>query len=153
MEAELANSQNHRNSLSMKYHRIIRLVVAFGIGILLALYSYQRVTDPEPALQRAKEEAIVLSAREILRSTIPSDAAIEIADPLAPNRIAGKVYIYPSATGWDVSGHYRRNSTDRWHPFLMSLNEQVELISLAVRDDDEATRNAAENNPKLSVSP
>jgi len=134
-------------------HRIIRMVVAFGIGILLALYSYQRISDPEPAMQRAKEEAVVISAREILRSQIPSVSGIEIADPLAPNRIAGKVYIYPSDSGWDVSGHYRRNSSDRWHPFLMSLTEQVELISLSVRDNDEATRTAAANNPKLSVSP
>ena len=129
------------------------MVVAFGIGILLALYSYQRISDPEPARQRAKEEAVVMSAREILRSQIPSESDLEIADPLAPNRIAGKVYIYPSDTGWDVSGHYRRNGSDRWHPFLMSLNEQVELITLSVRDEDEATRNAAVTNPKLSVSP
>jgi hypothetical protein len=137
----------------MNHHRIIRMVVAFGIGILLALYSYQRISDPEPAMQRAKEEAVVQSAREILRSQIPSESDIEIADPLAPNRIAGKVYIYPSDTGWDVSGHYRRRGSARWHPFLMSLNEQVELISLSVRDDHQATRNAAVNNPKLSVSP
>jgi hypothetical protein len=129
------------------------MVVAFSIGILLALYSYQRISDPEPAMQRAKEEAVVQSAREILRSQIPSESDIEIADPLAPNRIAGKVYIYPSDTGWDVSGHYRRKGSDGWHPFLMSLNEQVELISLSVRDDHQATRNAAVNNPKLSVSP
>ena len=89
-----------------------------------------------------------MSAREILRSNIPSETEIEIADPLAPNRIAGKVYIYPSDIGWDVSGHYRRTASDRWHPFLMSLNEQVELISLSVRDGDEATRIAAENKPR-----
>ena len=136
----------------MNHHRIIRMIVALGIGILLALYSYQRISDPEPAMQRAREEAVVMSARGILRSHIPSETEIEIADPLAPNRIAGKVYIYPSENGWDVSGHYRRDASDRWHPFLMSLDAQVELVSLSVRDDDEQTGIAADENPKFSVS-
>jgi hypothetical protein len=103
-----------------RHHRIIRLVIAFAVGILLALYSFERISDPEPARQRAREEAIVMSAREILKSYVPAEGEIEIADPLAPNRIAGKVYIYPAENGWEVSGHYRRNASDRWHPFLIA---------------------------------
>ena len=136
----------------MQYHRIIRLVVALAVGIVLALYSFQRISDPEPALQRAREEAAVISAREILRAYVPAEVPIEIADPLAPNRVAGKVYIYPSENGWDVSGHYRRNDSDRWHPFLMLLDANVELLSLAVRDDDEKLRAAAGDDPKFAVS-
>jgi hypothetical protein len=136
----------------MQHHRIIRLVVAFTVGIVLALYSFERISDPEPALQRAREEAVVISARDILKSYVRADAEIEIVDPLARNRVAGKVYIYPTENGWEVSGYYRRNESDRWHPFLMSLSENVELVSLSVRDADEKLAAAVDYDPKFSVS-
>lgn len=136
----------------MQHHRTISWVVAFAIGIFLALYSFEKISDPEPALQRAREEAVVLSAREILKSYVPAEEELEIADPLAPNRIAGKAYISPVENGWEVSGHYRRNASDRWHPFLMSLDTKVELISLSVRDADEKIAAAAEDDAKFSVS-
>ncbi len=135
----------------MRYHRIFSLVFALAVGITLALYSFQRIADPEPARQRAREEAVVMSAREILRAHVSSEKEIEIADPLAPNRVAGKVYVYPNGNGWEVSGHYRRGDVDRWHPFLMALDEKVELISLLVRDNDVATLAAAAADPKFSV--
>ncbi len=136
----------------MQPHRIIRPVVAFSVGIVLALYAFERISDPGPARQRAWEEAVVFSAREILKSYVPADGEIEIVDPLAPNRVAGKVYIYPADNGWEVSGYYRRNESDRWHPFLMSLSEKVELVSLSVRDADEKLAAAADDDPKFSVS-
>ncbi len=136
----------------MQPHRIIRPVVAFSVGIVLALYAFERISDPEPARQRTREEAVVISAREILKSYVPADGEIEIVDPLAPNRVAGKVYIYPTDNGWEVSGYYRRNESDRWHPFLMSLNANIDLVSLSVRDADENLGAAADDDPKLSVS-
>ena len=136
----------------MQPHRIIRPVVAFSVGIVLALYAFERISDPEPARQRAREEAVVISAREILKSYVPADGEIEIADPLATNRVAGKVYIYPTDDGWEVSGYYRRNDSDRWHPFLMSLNANIDLVSLSVRDADDSLGVAASVDPKFSVS-
>ena len=136
----------------MQLHRIIRPVVAFSVGIVLALYAFERISDPEPARQRAREEAVVISAREILKSYVPADGEIEIVDPLAMNRVAGKVYIYPTDNGWEVSGYYRRNESDRWHPFLMSLNANIDLVSLSVRDADENLGAAADDDPKFSVS-
>ena len=136
----------------MQPHRIIRPVVAFSVGIVLALYAFERISDPEPARQRAWEEAVVISVREILKSYVPADGEIEIVDPLAPNRVAGKVYIYPMDDGWEVSGYYRRNESDRWHPFLMSLNANIDLVSLSVRDADENLGTAADDDPKFSVS-
>ncbi len=136
----------------MRPHRIIRPVVAFSVGIVLALYAFERISDPEPARQRAREEAVVISAREILKSYVPADGEIEIVDPLAPNRVAGKVYIYPTDDGWEVSGYYRRNESDRWHPFLMSLNANIDLVSLSVRDADENLGATADDDPKFSVS-
>jgi len=135
-----------------QHHRVIRLVVAFAVGIFVALYSFERISDPEPALQRAREEAVVISAREILKFYVAADGEIEIVDPLARNRVAGKVYIYPTENGWEVSGYYRHNDSDRWHPFLMSLSDSVELVSLSVRDADEKLGTAADDDPKFSVS-
>ncbi len=136
----------------MNHHRIIRLVLAFAIGIFLALYSFERISDPEPKLQRVREESVVMSAREILTSYVAGEMQIEIVDPLATDRSVGKSYIYPADNGWEVSGHYRRYASDRWHPFLMSLDANVELISLSVRDDDEGIAATAEDDPKFSVS-
>lgn len=136
----------------MKQHRIIRLVVAFAIGIFLALYTYERISDPGPGMQRAREEAVVLSARAILEANVALDSEIQIVDPLATDRKVGKTYIYPTDSGWEVSGHYRRLGTDRWHPFLMKLDSNVQLVSLLVRDDDQKVHEAAGNDPKLSVA-
>ena len=136
----------------MNHHRIISLVVAFAIGIFLALYSFERISDPEPKRQRALEESVVLSAREILISYVADGRQIEIVDPLATNRKVGKSYVYPGDNGWEVSGHYRRYASDRWHPFLMSLDNRVELVSLTVRDDDEKIVVTARDDPKFSVS-
>lgn len=74
-------------------------------------------------------------------------------DPLAPDRKVGKVYVYPTADGWQVSGHYRRVGEERWHPWLMSLDGNGGLRSLALRDDDPGLTARAATDPKLSVKP
>jgi hypothetical protein len=130
---------------------VIRYVVASAIGLLLAFYAYQRVTDPRSAMQRAEEEAAVLAARDILRGYVGPGNALQIVDPLAPDRAVGKVYVYPADSGWDVSGHYRRDHSDRWHPFLMRLDAGRSLVSLSVQDARLRTR--AAGDPKLTVSP
>ena len=132
--------------------RVIGLVLAFAFGIFLALYSFDRISDPEPAMQRAREEAVVLAARQILKTYIAGGNEIEIVDPLATKRAVGKAYIYPTDGGWEVSGHYRRNSADDWHPFLMALDTNMALASLSVRDDDEGLGTAAKSDPRLSVT-
>ena len=135
-----------------RFHKVFSLVLAFAIGAALALYSFERISDPEPARQRAREEAVVLAAREFLISHVPAAAEIEIVDPLATNRVAGKVYVYPTSDGWEVSGYYRRAEGERWHPFLMVLDSNVGLVSLSVRDKDAATIEAAAANPQFSVA-
>lgn len=116
-------------------HSVLRLVFAFGAGLLLALYAWERATDPEIRAERQREEAAVLAAREILRSYVEAGATLEIVDPLAPKRAVGKAYIYPAEPGWEVSGHYRRDDADPWHPFLMRLDEDLALVRLSVRDE------------------
>jgi hypothetical protein len=116
------------------FHRIAGFTIALGVGLALSLYAYQRVTDPEPAMQRAKEEAVVLASRDILRDYVQPATELRIVDPVSPDRKVGKSYIYPTDSGWEVSGHYRRDDADRWHPFLMALNADSTLTNLSVRD-------------------
>ena len=59
---------------------------------------------------------------------------IEIVDPLEPDRIVGKTYIYPAAGGWEVSGYYRRDNSDAWHPYLVTLDGSFALTHIKVAD-------------------
>ena len=40
-------------------HKVVRPIMALIIGVMLALYAYERITDMEPRAQRAREEAVV----------------------------------------------------------------------------------------------
>lgn len=144
----------------MVNHKVMRLVVALSIGVFLALFSYQKITDQEPGSARAEEEATVLAARAILREFVAVQEEIEIIDPLAPSRVIGKVYIYPMDSGWELSGFYRRKGArigterdGRWHPYLMSLDADLALLSLSVKDTDAQLGVAAAGDPRFSVDP
>lgn len=126
-------------------HRVLRLVFAFGAGLVLAFYAWERASDPEIRAQRQREEAAVLAAREILRSYVEAGATLDIVDPLAPKRAVGKAYIYPTGSSWEVSGHYRRDDADPWHPFLMRLDEDLALVRLSVRDEGMKARAAQDS--------
>lgn len=134
-------------------HKIARIVFALIVGLGVATYAYQRVSDPQPRLQRQQEERIVLLARAAVRETIAANVDLEIVDPLATNRVAGKVYIYPAAGGWDVSGHYRRTGEEIWHPWLMRLDEDGVMQRLSVRDSDPELLRRAASVEELSVDP
>ena len=134
-------------------HNIARFTIALAVGIALALYAFHRATDPEPALQRAREEAVVRSARDILRGYIEAGPEFRLVDPVSPDRKVGKAYIYPTVSGWEVSGHYRRDATDRWHPFLMELDADRALVDLAVKDGSDELAARALKDPRFSVEP
>ena len=134
-------------------HKVIRPLVALAAGLILALYAYHRVTDPEPRLQRAREEAVVVSARDILQSYVAPGGNLEIVDPLSPNRKVGKDYVWPDGEGWEVSGYYRRNEDDPWHPYLMSLDSEAGLKSLAVKDANDRLIGMSVRDPKFSAIP
>jgi hypothetical protein len=104
-------------------------------------------------MQRAREEAVVLNARDILHRYIEAGESLRIVDPLAPDRKVGKVYIYPANSGWEVSGHYRRNDADRWHPFLMKLNADTSLAELSVKDSSELLAAKALKDPRFTAQP
>lgn len=134
-------------------HDIVRPVLALAIGLLLAVYVYRLVTNPEPALRKARQEAVVMASREILRSYVAPDGIMQIVDPVSPDRKVGSVYIYPSGTGWEVSGHYRRDDGDRWHPYLLVMNAREELESLKVRDSNDRVVRLSLRDPKFSIVP
>jgi len=136
-----------------KSHRVLRWVLAFAAGVILALYSFERITDLEPRIQRAREEAAVLEARVILQGFVSGGNEVELVDPLQTNRKVGKVYIYPSESGWEVSGHYRRDAGDAWHPYLMRLDPQLQLVSLAVRDGDARLISLSAADSRFSAVP
>ena len=134
-------------------HRIMRLVFAFGVGLLVSWWSYQWITNPERGAQRAVEETVVRASRQVLEAWVGDQTGIEISDPLNRVREAGKVYIYPLQDGWELSGQYRRIGERRWRPYLMRLDPDLVLISLRVEDDSPALLERAAADGRFSVSP
>jgi hypothetical protein len=133
-------------------HRIGRVVFALVIGLLVATLSYRWIINPEGREERALEVSVVELSRVSLMSSTGIDS-LEIADPLSPNRKAGKVYIYSEGDGWAVSGYYRRDENDRWHPYLMTLNSDLSLSFLKLQDRDQQLTERAATDPLLEVNP
>jgi hypothetical protein len=114
-------------------HRVGQSLFALVVGLAVAVFAYQWITDPAPREQRQVEERAVLASRDLLVSAV-GVSSLEIIDPLAPNRKVGKVYIYAEEPGWAVSGYYRRDEDDRWHPYLLSMTADLELHALKTED-------------------
>ena len=131
-------------------HRIGRIVFSLAVGLAIAAVSYRWVTNPQPRVERAREETVVQVSRSLLAPVVASDE-LDIVDPLAPNRKVGKVYVYAEGPGWAVSGYYRRDESDRWHPYLMTLTKDLKLVRLKVQDAELAGQAAA--NPALEIRP
>lgn len=121
-------------------HDVGRVVFAVAVGLLVAVLSYRWIMNTEPRNQRMQEEAVVTEARYLLQSTLEI-GALEIVDPLAPDRVVGKTYVYPRDDGWDVSGFYRRDENDLWHPYLIALDANLALMQLRVSDSALLDRN------------
>lgn len=131
-------------------HRVGRAVFSLVVGLAVAVFSYRWITNPAPRIERAQEEQVVQVSRSLLTTTVGSDA-LEIVDPLAPDRKVGKVYVYSEGPGWAVSGYYRRDEADRWHPYLVNLSQDLALVRLKVQDAELAGRVADE--PALEIVP
>lgn len=133
-------------------HRSGSAIFALSIGLLLAWLSYQWVTNPAGREERAVQVAVVESSRALITMAIDAET-LEIVDPVSPNRKVGKVYVYPEGEDWAVSGYYRREEGDRWHPYLMRLTEDHSLISLKLQDFSPQLLKRAESDPLLEISP
>ena len=127
-------------------------VFALLIGLLVAYLSYQWITNPAGREERSLQVAVVDSSRALIAAVIDA-GTLEIVDPLSPNRKVGKVYVYPEGEDWAVSGYYRREEGDRWHPYLMLLTEDHSLISLKLQDKSPQLLEQAESDPLLEISP
>lgn len=132
-------------------HRVGSIIFGVIVGLVAAAWSYHWITDPQKLSARQAEEHAVLRARDLLAERL-SIANLQVVDPLAADRKVGKVYIYPTSDGWDVSGYYRRNDDDRWHAYLMSVSSGLQLKALKVDDDDPALAAAAQVDPDFEVS-
>jgi len=150
VEIEFTDAQNNWDGLAFVNHRTTRLVFGFGIGLLVAYLSFQWITNPAPRAERKLEETAVAAARQHLERTL-AIGAIEIVDPLAPNRKIGKSYVYRADDGWEVSGYYRRGEGDRWHPYLMALDPSLEIVNLKIQDAGLVER--AGDDPLLDAVP
>ena len=128
------------------------IVFGIAVGLLVAWWSYEWITDPAKRTQRTQQEQAVTATRSHLAEKI-GNASLEIVDPLAPQRKVGKVYVYPAGPGWEVSGFYRRGEADEWHAFLASLDADLSLALLKVQDDDPALASRAEADATLAVLP
>lgn len=133
-------------------HRIGRGIFALIVGLLVATLSYQWITNPAGREERVLQISVVEAAREHLKTAIGHDD-LEIVDPVSPDRKVGKVYVYPEDGAWSVSGYYRRNDDDSWHPFLMSLDATLGLGLLKVQDSDAGLLERAQTDSLLEISP
>jgi len=115
-------------------HRIGGLAFALGVGLIVAFAAFKWITNPAPRMERQLEETVVAAARQHLADAT-GIASVEIVDPLAPDRKVRKSYVYRAGDGWEVSGYYRRGEDDRWHPFLMGLDQSQSMTGLKVQDD------------------
>ncbi len=133
-------------------HRIGSIAFGFVVGVMVAVLAYQWITAPDKGAQRAEEERVVVVSRSVLGEKL-GIGELEFVDPVAPQRKVGKVYIYPEGKDWAVSGYYRRQEVDRWHPYLMLLAEDHSLISLKLQDKNPQLLMRAGSDPLLEISP
>ena len=90
-----------------------------AVGVLVAVFSYRWITNPDRGIERGIEERVVRAARMQVVALLGL-ASVEYVDALDPERAIGKTYVYPVAGGWEVSGYYRRDDRDAWLDLLMS---------------------------------
>jgi len=114
-------------------HRVGSSLFALVVGLAVAVFAYQWITDPVPREQRQVEEQVVQASRVLLVSAVGVES-LEIVDPLSPNRKVGKVYIYAEEPGWAVSGYYRRNEDDLWHPYLLNMTADLGFHAFKAED-------------------
>ncbi len=133
-------------------HRVGSIIFGLGVGLLVAAWSYQWIMAPDKRAQRVEEESVVVVSRSLLGERLGIED-LELVDPLAPNRKVGKVYIYPLARGWEVSGFYRRGEGDRWHAYMLTLSADLGLTGLKVKDTDPRLAQIAASDSLFDVAP
>ena len=125
-------------------HQVGRWVFAIGVGLIVAFLSYRWITNPAPRIERQLQEAAVAASRLHLQGRLSVDG-LQIVDPLSQDRKVGKTYVYRAGDGWEVSGYYRRDEDDDWHPYLVTLDADEALVLLRVQDEALAEQSAEDD--------
>ena len=131
-------------------HRAGSIVFGVIVGLAVAVWSYQWITDADRRDERVQQERAVLVARDLLASSLRLEDP-EIVDPVSPQRRVGKAYIYRTGAGWEVSGYYRRNEADEWHAYLLTLAADNSVKHLKVQDTSGEIAELATSDPRLDV--
>lgn len=114
-------------------HRAGQWLFAAGVGLLVAFGAYRWVSDSGRQAERELQIRAVETARTHLETAL-SLSGPELVDPLLPDRKVGKAYVYRDGSGWQVSGYYRRDQRDAWHPYLLTMDQDLALVRLKVSD-------------------
>lgn len=141
------------NATEFLSHRAVRFAVALALGLALAIGGYQWLTDPRPRQERQLQERVVLAARSQLLAALGAGQSTQVVDPVNTDRKVGKVYIYPGDDGWQVSGYYQWPGETAWYPWLMTLDGELELLSLKVPGADARAARAAATDPRINATP
>ena len=149
MRLGISNNKTSKNETTKK--KVGRVIFTLLVGLAVATFSYRWITDPSGREERALQESVVEVSRQHLAAAI-GNSQLEVVDPLSPNRKVGKVYVYPENDAWAVSGYYRRDDSDEWHPYLMSIDAALAMISLKAKDDHPSFLERAGTNPLLEVA-
>jgi hypothetical protein len=114
-------------------HRAGQWLFAAAVGLIVAVGAYRWVSDGGRQVERELQIHAVEAARTQLGSAL-SIAGLQLVDPLLPDRKVGKAYVYRDGSGWQVSGYYRRDPQDAWHPYLVTMDKDLTLVRLKVSD-------------------
>jgi hypothetical protein len=121
-------------------HRVGKLAFGFSVGLLVAVLAYRWAADTGPNVERQREENVVMASRVWLESTLDIGPLV-IVDPVSPDRKVGKVYVYPAGDRWEISGYYRRDKIDLWHPYLITMDAALALKHVKISDTALLRRN------------
>jgi len=114
-------------------HKVGKLIFGFSVGLLVAILAFRWAADTGPSIERQRQENVVMASRDWLEATLDIGKLV-IVDPVSPDRKVGKVYVYPAGDRWEISGFYRRDKNDLWHPYLITLDSELALKHMKVSD-------------------
>jgi len=132
----------------------VQIVFAIIIGLSLSSIVYFSTISPDSQKQRAIEETVALEAEKLFFILLELPDSSEIISPINENRDVGKTYIYPTDNGgWQVSGYFRRSQLEGWSPWLMNLDERVNVIKLKVQGRKESFSENISSKSNIIIMP
>ena len=132
----------------------VQIVFAIIVGLSLSSFVYFSTISPDSQKQRAIEETVVLEAEKLFFILLELPDSSEIISPINENRDVGKTYIYPSVNGgWQISGYFRRSQLEGWSPWLMNLDESINVIELKVQGRKESFSENISSKSNITIMP